>query len=248
MSRNDDIDGPIRQHSGWLIPLGVFIVTAGLSAMFLLYYLAPVPASFVNEQPRPTTESAIIDLRISGYELRVPANYLLYRSSRQGGDRKDVSLMAVLPDFRGYETGDADDLANNAPDSPIVFVLIRADPEDLQEKERFDRIYMNYIVNQRGTAGPFGLTQYVFRNDSGYRGEDLFVGQTANGPMVLRCVKLSDQVPSPSCLRDYPLSKGAALSYRFKRTQLSKWREIDEGISGLLRRFHGHQPQTQSAR
>jgi hypothetical protein len=239
MSQNEDIDGPIRQHSGWLIPLGVFVVTAGLSALFLLYYLAPVPPSFVKEQSSPTTATDIVNLRVNGYELRVPANYLLYRSARQGGESKEVALISVFPDFRGYDGSDAGDVADNAPDSSIIYLLVRDDAMDLPEKERFDRIYLNYVVNQQGTPGPFGLTQYAFREDSGYRGEDLFVGQTPAGPVVLRCVKLSDRVPSPSCLRDYPVSKTAAISYRFKRTHLSDWRAINDGVNALLRQFHG---------
>ena len=55
--------------------------------------------------------------------------------------------------------------------------------------------------------------------------------------MVRRCGRLSEDVPSPSCLRDVRLGKGAALSYRFKRAQLAHWREIAVNVVLLARGF-----------
>jgi hypothetical protein len=96
---------------------------------------------------------------------------------------------------------------------------------------------MSYVTNPQGTPGPYDLTQYSFRDDSGYRNEDLFVGQTASGPVVLRCVRLSAEVPSPSCLRDLPIAHAVSLSYRFKREHLARWREISDGVARLIANF-----------
>src|SRR5581483_6444137 len=123
---------------------------------------------------------------------------------------------------------------------PIIFMLVHEDPVNLPESERFKRIYLNYVVDTQGAPGPFGLTQYAFREDSGYRGEDLFIGTDAKGMVVMHCARLSQTVPSPNCLRDVPVSSTVALSYRFKRSHLAQWREIDDGIMGLIRRFHRH--------
>ena len=64
----------------------------------------------------------------------------------------------------------------------VVYLLIRDENLNLSEADRLSRIYMAYVTNPRGVPGPFGLTQYTFREDSGYRREDLFVGQTDAGP------------------------------------------------------------------
>jgi len=53
----------------------------------------------------------------------------------------------------------------------------------------------------------------------------------------MRCVRFSENVPSPSCLRDVRLGKRAALSYRFKRAQLAHWREIAVNVGGMVRGF-----------
>ena len=92
-----DTDGTIRRRSGWLIPLGVFLVTAVLSALLLLFYLAPAPTNFLEEQVSPTARADLIALRVHGLKLWIPANYLQFDSARQGGAQKDVALFALLP-------------------------------------------------------------------------------------------------------------------------------------------------------
>ena len=240
-----DTDGTIRKRSGWLIPLGVFLVTAALSALVLLYYLAPTAPNFLEEQVSPTSRSDIIPLRVHGLKLWIPANYLQYESARQGGARKDLALFAILPDLSGWSNWEASAFTGNTPDSPVLYLLIRDENLNLSESDRLSRIYMAYVINPRGVPGPFGLTQYTFREDSGYRREDLFVGQTEAGPVVLRCVRFSPEVPSPSCLRDLPIANKVAITYRFKREHLARWREIGDGIGKLIATFKA-QPKTQA--
>jgi hypothetical protein len=235
--RDDDYGDAVKQRSGWLIPIAVFVVTAAMSALFLLYYLAPPPDSFIEEHPSPTSRSTPIAVSVNGTSFAIPANYLIYSSARSGGKRKDLSLWAMLPSFQGFSDWESSTFASNAADSPIVYMLIREDPYNIGEKERLERIYLNYVVDPIGKPGPFGLTEYTFRDDSGYRREDLFVGQSDKGLVVLRCVRLSQEVPSPSCLRDERLAKGVALSYRFKRTHLADWRDIAAGVDTLIASF-----------
>jgi hypothetical protein len=238
MSRaGDDYEKGAKGHSGWLIPMAVFLMTAALSALVLLYYLAPAPTSFIGERPAPTSGTAPVALTVGGLTFTVPANYLVYRSTRQGGEREEVALFAALPDLRGYRESDAHSFTGNPQDSPVIYMLIREEPVNLTEAEKLQRIYLAYVGNPKGEPGPFGLTQYAFRDDSGYRGEDLLVGHLDGRLVVLRCVRLSERVPSPSCLRDLRLAKHVGLSYRFKRAQLSRWREIAAGVDRLIRSF-----------
>jgi hypothetical protein len=236
MSRND-IDDGVKQRSGWLIPIAVFVVTAGLSALFLLYYLAPAPTSLIEEHASPTSQSDGVAISVGKLALKVPANYILYRSARSGGARKTLELYATYPDFHGFTDGDAQTFAGNASDSPVIYMLIREDQINITEEQKLQRIYLNYVADPAGKPGPFGLTQYAFRDDSGYRGEDLFVGQDAKGPIVMRCVRFSQNVQSPSCLRDTRMAHGISLTYRFKRANLGHWREIAGGVDALLRSF-----------
>jgi hypothetical protein len=228
---------PIQKRSGWLLPLAVFVVTGALSAVVLYYYLGPRPPGFVRDVPSPTADTTVVALSVNGVSFSIPANHIVYRGAQHGGEQADVALFALLPNFRGFSPADAQRFASNAPDSGAIFLLIRGDRLNLTESERLKRIYLGYVDNQMGVPGPYGLTQYDFRGDSGYRGEDLFVGQTAHGPAVFRCVRFSVDAPSPSCLRETPLTQGVAVSYRFKRAHLSQWREIGAGTDALVQSF-----------
>ena len=227
----------VHQHSGWLVPIMVFVVTAGLSALFLLYYLVPAPTSFIEEHPAPTSRAYPISFVVGGLKLVVPADYIVYRSARAGGQRKEIALFTSFPDLRGYSDAEAQTFASNASDSPVIYILVREEPVNLSEQERLERVYMAFVINPQGKPGPFDLTQYTFREDTGYRDEDLFVGHTDGSLVVLRCVRFSQDVPSPSCLRDKPLRKGVALTYRFKRANLGNWREIAHGVDTLVQGF-----------
>ena len=232
-----DIDGTIRKRSGWMIPLGVFLITFVLSALLLLYYLAPNAPNFLEEQVSPTARNDIVELRVHGLKLWIPANYLQHESSRRGGAQKDVSMFALLPDLAGWSGALAPSFLDNTAESSVVYLLIREERLNLTEADRLSRIYLAYVANAKGQPGPFGLTQYAFRDDTGYRSEDLFVGQTRSGPQLLRCARFTQQVPSPSCFRDTPIAHSVALSYRFKRAHLAKWREIGGAIANLVVKF-----------
>ena len=235
MSRYND-DETVRRRSAWLIPLVVFGLTFVLSGAFLVYYLAPSRESLRQEQVSPTSRTDAVALEVGGMALHVPANYLIFESSRSGGHRDEVALFALLPDLSGWSNWAADSFASNAADSDVVYLTLKAKPS-LREADKLKRVWPDYIVDQKGAEGPYGLHQYTSRNDSGYHGEDLFVGQSESGPVVLRCVRLSPEVPSPSCLREKPLAAGVLLSLRFKRAHLDAWRDIAAKTDKLIATF-----------
>jgi hypothetical protein len=239
---NPGDDEVISRRSAWLLPMGVVLVVLALSALLLLFYLAPRGQSLFHEQVTPTSRKDIVALTMHGQKFFIPANYLEFESARQGGERREISLYAILPDLTGWSNWQAEAFADNSADASAVFITIRDEKDDLSENDRLKRIYMGYVKSPVGAPGPFGLTQYEFQADSGYHDEDLYVGEISTGLVVLRCVRLSAEVPSPGCLRDMQIAKGVALTYRFKRSHLSEWREIGEGMNKLLVSFRQRPP------
>lgn len=237
MSRSNGADDTVRKRSGWLIPLAVLLVTVVLSAFFLLYYLFPAPPPLFAEQQSPTSDTTPVEVEVGALKLWIPANYMMFDSTRHGGRRREVPLFAVLPDLTGWSNWDSGSFDDNGPKSQIVFMPIREDRVNLTEAQRMERIYLAYVTDPKGAPAPFELTKYTFRSDSGYRTEDLFVGQTSSGMMLLHCTKFSPDVPSPNCWRDMQLGKGVSVSYRFKRSKLSHWREIADNIAKLMDTF-----------
>jgi hypothetical protein len=235
MSRLND-DETVRRRSGWLLPLSVFGVTFVLSAGLLLFYLAPRGDGLFNEQASPTSRGDPVALTIGGRAFRIPANYLIYDSARTGGTRSEIAMFALLPDLTGWSNWAAEAFTSNAEDSDVVYLTLKA-KTSLSEADKLKRVWPDYLADRRGSDGPYGLRRYTFRKDTGYRSEELFVGQTATGPVVLRCVMLSPEVPSPSCLRETLLAPGLTLSIRFKRAHLDTWRDIAASVDKLIAAF-----------
>ena len=234
MSRSNDAVDTVRKRSGWLIPLVVFLVLLALSALFLLYYLAPTAPPLFSEQQSPTSSTDVSELEVGGLKFWIPANYLQYDSARKGGRRHEVALFAILPDLSGWSNWNASSFADNGPNSRIVYLTIRDQQVNLTEAERLQRIYLGYVADPKGSEGPFGLRKYTFTGISGYHDQDLFVGQAGHGMVLMRCERLGPNDPSPNCSRDMPLKGDVGASYRFKRSKLSHWREIGDAADALL--------------
>ncbi len=224
----------VHQHSGWLIPLGFLVVIVVLSALFLLYDLRPGPG------PRGgrSSDAAPVQLTVRGMKLAVPANYIDSSDARDGGEQDSLHLSALLPDLRGFSATEARLFTSNAPDSPVVRLVFKGDENDLDAAARLERIYRPYIQQPGGSPGDFGLTQYVFRADSGYARQDLFAG-IENGRMVLfLCERTGPDLASPSCqMTGRPLGRNLTLTYRFKRSHLGRWRETVSGVDAMVARF-----------
>lgn len=231
------VDPAIRKHTGWLFPLIVLAVVVALCLLVLLYYLAPSPNSLIEERTSPSAATWPVQLKVGRVRLTVPANYLPYANERSGGPRREVALYAELPDFRGYTDAAAAEFSGNAADSPVVHILITLEEFDVGETARLKRIYLNEVADRRGRPATPGLVEYSFRDTSGYREEDLFVGRNAHGDVVMRCSRASAEVPSPNCMREVQLVRGVLLSYRFKRSQIREWRLIADGVERLVASF-----------
>src|SRR5665213_1399868 len=109
MNGNGLFGGGGKPHSGWLIPLAVFFVTACLSALVLAYYFAPTPPGLGQELPAPTDATKRIALSLGPARFHVPANFILLASARKGGPLSQLAMAARLPDFAGYTLGAAQD-------------------------------------------------------------------------------------------------------------------------------------------
>jgi hypothetical protein len=222
----------VHQHSGWLIPAALVFVIMLLSGLFLGWYLRPGPPVGAA----PTQQSAPVSVTVRGSRFLIPANYIQNAGARAGGEQDSVSLAALFPSWRGYSDSDARLFAGNAPDSPVVRLSLRGDDNPLDAGARLTRIYRPYVSDAKGTPDAFGLTRYDFTRDSGYARDELFAGQ--NSKELVLCERASAELPSPNCLAPgLPLDKGVTLSYRFKRSYLSRWREVSDGADSLIARF-----------
>src|SRR3954464_12280874 len=61
-----DDDAGIKERPGWLLPVAVFVVTAILSGLVLLYYFAPPANLLVGDRSSPTSRTDRVSLSIGG--------------------------------------------------------------------------------------------------------------------------------------------------------------------------------------
>ncbi|HEY2009710.1 MAG TPA: hypothetical protein VGH23_12015 [Rhizomicrobium sp.] len=230
MNQKEDI----HRHSGWLIPAAFLFAILLLSGLFLGWYLRPGP----RVPTAPTDQDTLVGLTVGGQAFTIPANYIQNSAARTGGTQTSVALAALFPSWHGYSDSEARAFSGNAPDSPIVHLLLRDDAHTLDANARLERIYQPYISDPKGTPAPFGLTQYGFAPNSGYEREDLFAGEDNGKLQLFLCEQPAPELPSPNCLAtDQPLGKSVSLSYRFKRAWLAHWRELSGGVAVLTARF-----------
>ena len=224
----------IHRHSGWVIPVAFLFAILLLSGLFLGWYLRPGPKA----PTAPTDQATLVELNLGTQAFAIPANYIQNRAARSGGTQTSVSLAALFPSWHGYSDAEAKLFAGNAPDSPVIRLSLRGDAHPLESHDRLARIYQPYILDPKGTQGPFGLTQYGFGQNSGYEHQDLFAGEDKTRLLLFLCEQPAPELASPNCLvTDQPLGNSVSLSWRFKRAYLARWRELSGGVSTLMARF-----------
>lgn len=223
----------IHRHSGWIIPLGFAAMVLLVCGLFLAWYLRPGPRGGA-----PSIDTTPVRLTVGGLALSVPVNHIETTSARAGGLREAVNLFALYPSMRGYSRKDAALFADNAPQSAVIHLLLRADPNSLAPEERLARIYLPHVTAAEGAPGPFGLVRFAFRPDSPYAREDLYVADAAPGPLLFLCQRAQPDLPSPNCIATAPpLAENLSFSWRFKRTHLPHWREMAAQVNGLMTKF-----------
>lgn len=233
-----DIDGGATEEPSWAIPVVVFLVTGLLSLLMLAYYLSPSLSEIMGTAPDPSDDKKPIELKIADKTFVIPANFTRFAAARRGGTQERVSMYALLPKFQPYTPSTASAFEDNTAQSSVIHFDLSVVTSQFGERERFEKIYKRLVNDPEGVRGPHGFRKYVFSESSGYKDEDLFVWTSQKDEIiVLRCFKATEIIASPTCRRDMSFSDQIDLKYRFKRSHLSRWKDIDRGMVSLVEQF-----------
>ncbi len=234
-------DDEIHEESSWRYPLGIFLATLVLCAIFLYYYVGPTVDEFSGNVPIPAISEESIEISIAGKGFSAPANYTVYPRDRRGGERDEVSLYALWPTMTGYAPARRTDFVENAPDTRRLDITIEKRTVVLSEEERIEILYLPQTLDRRGVRTPYQLTKYNFRDQrssvptSGYSDTELYLGQTKEGALTaLFCFKEREDIPSPECWRQYEMGENISVVYRFKRPYLAEWQAIDTRVRSFI--------------
>ena len=162
--------------------------------------------------------------------FNVPAKAIRMRMQRRSGPQERVDLAFAWPSLlppepQGHVTADS------VEDRPVpinrIFLSIATDGGVITPIERVRTIYPRYVEAHADTQD--GLTGRAFRDNTPYRGEDLFM---ADKPaFVTRCTR--DAMTPGMCLSERRVD-GAHLTFRFPRVWLSDWRNVTASMDKLV--------------
>jgi hypothetical protein len=223
-------------RTAWLVPLAVFLATAGVTAAALAY-LQSGRGLNLFERPAPTDSTEAVAVSIGEIGFHIPANYIAYASARRGGRRNELAMVALLPDLQGYSLADAAEFASGAPDSRVINFTLQEEQMTRSDQERLEQSFLPLVEDKNGFRGPYNLTQYRFRDNSGYDDSELFVGETPGGVVILRCEKEDGETSAPTCESITSVTAELSLTYTFHRAQMQQWRDVDAGVRALTGAF-----------
>jgi len=234
----------VREESSWRYPLGIFVATLVLCAIFLYYYVGPSVDEFSGNVPSPAISEEPVGFTVGGQAFSVPTNFTVFPRDRRGGERDEVWLYTLWPTMAGYSPARRSAFMENAPDTGRIDILIANRSSAFTEQERINRLYMPQTIDKRGLRTPYQLVKYEFSDQrsnvptNGYAGTELFLGEAEDDKiMALICFKAKEKMTSPECWREYELSDEVSITYRFKRPYLPEWRAIDSKIREFVSQY-----------
>jgi len=238
MSNGHSFSGDeIKEESSWRYPLGIFMATLVLCAIFLYYYVGPSVEEFSGNVPSPAITEEPVMVEIAGTRFAPAANYTVYPRARRGGARDEVSLYVLWPTMNGYAPAQRREFIENDPDTRRIDITIARRTSPFTETQRFETLYLPQTIDQRGVRTPYKLSKFAFKDQranvptSGYADSEMFVGADKESNLLaLFCFKEREDIRSPECWREYEYSDGIEVSYRFKRPYLPEWLAIDTAV------------------
>jgi hypothetical protein len=219
----------LLHRSRWSTVLVVTMATvAGASALATVAYLL-WPTWRASSQSDPSR----LPITIGSALFNVPAKAIRMRMQRRAGPQERIDLAFAYPSLLPPEP-QAHLTADSVEDRPVpierMFLSIATDGGVITPIERVRTIYPRYVDAQAETRD--GLTGRAFRDNTPYRGEDLFM---ADKPaFVTRCTR--DAMTPGMCLSERRVD-GAHLTFRFPRTWLADWRNLAASMDKIVERL-----------
>jgi|TARA_Y100001933_G_scaffold58660_1_gene58682 hypothetical protein len=240
---NQSGDELVRERPAWIIPLLVLAGVLIFSGAFLYYYFGPTPGEILGMDPRASAAEENIEVIVGNTRFMVPEHYTRYPNQRTGGRQPMLDMHALLPDLAPWSPERQAEFDDNSVRANVVYFSLKEAATPLNSARRLKTIYSKYLAEGEPQAGPDGLQLFAFNDESGYAGQDLFVGKDAEDRMTLIiCDRRSALVESPNCMRSLLIGPNLELGYRYKRSHLDDWREIDKAILSLVQGFETLEP------
>ena len=231
-----------RRSPGLWLPVALLVVLVAAAGTFVWYELWPTwPKEAVP------LDAPAVPVTVAGVLFNVPPAAIRAAVQRHPGAHERIDLVFLWPSLKP-PNADAEAEAEAKPITPgkrdaapapaaddRLFVTIAALGTEPTPAERLRTVYTRYIGPQ-ATAGPDGLAILPFRADTPYAGEDLVYLAQQPEQFFALCSRPVRSVPG-ICIHERPLG-AAAITLRFPRQWLQRWRSVAAGFDRLTAQLH----------
>ncbi|MEP1206058.1 MAG: hypothetical protein ABJM29_05410 [Rhizobiaceae bacterium] len=173
-----------------------------------------------------TADSTVKQFIIGNDVLDVPLNMTRFASQRDQAVLTQADLFMYWVDGSGFREANRRVFLTPEGTKDLIFLTLSDRRMDFDMNDRLEPIYSKLLSGAK-QAGPADLVLHEFRTGSGYDGEELVVSASGQPLWVARC-QMAETMESPICLRDIFAGTGLSLRYRFSRSLLPYWREIEQ--------------------
>ena len=182
------------------------------------------------------TEAAPRQITIANEVLNVPANMIRFRAQRKSRILERLDLYAHWPSMQGYSADRAAIFDDMKAGAPLLFISIEPRDMTTDMSGRVTTIYEQFFAGPPIDAG-HGLVRRAFASESAYFMEDLYYEMDSPYPFAARCIRESDRIAAPYCIRDIHIGKDLMVSYRFHANMIGEWMQLDRAVRDTVTGF-----------
>lgn len=214
-----------------LLALTGFILSSG---SIMAYYFLPSQDLLTGERKSAGSMNKLIQAEYGGDEYLIPEPFVrkVERSVIGGVERIEVRL--PWP----YWSGDREEIFADSLNklTSSLFISFEPRPDKLTPEQRFSRIYYRLFAGPREAAEE-QLQRYTFSSTSPYPLTELFLGAQEGRNVLIRCEPVTERTGPSLCESEIPLNEKIQARYRFHRSHLKEWRELDKMARELISTF-----------
>ncbi len=210
-----------------LLPAGLAIVTGLILAVAIL-------AGDELSRAGNTSDASLRQIVIGNDAVNVPANMVRFGSQRRATTAARLDLYAHWPSMSGYSEALGESFNSATIDPAIVFLTLEPRAMSQEMSGRIDAIYRKYFESAPVDAGN-GLMSAPLSQEGGFVDEELVFEASSPYPFAARCVRASSPSAAAYCIRDIQAGKGLTATYRFDRSLLPQWLQLETAIRDRLK-------------
>ena len=232
---SDEVEQNLSQS---FIALLVKLTLAMVAVALVIFASASYYGSIVAKGGHET-DATPRQITIANEVLNVPANMIRFRAQRKSHVLERLDLYAHWPSMQGYSADNANIFDDMEAGAPLLFISIEPRDMTTDMSGRVSTIYEKFFAGPPIDAG-HGLVRRAFSSESAYFMEDLYYEMGSPYPFAARCIRESDRIAAPYCIRDIHIGKDLMVSYRFHANMIGEWMKLDgavrEAVNGFLAR------------